>query len=140
MLLAPAAKSRPQLAPVTTDAYLDLSVEPVQVAVGEVFTLHISYHNIGLPYTYIHVTPTGRVVFTPSLPMPCRYYEEPSGCTAVPLQALDAGSVQFTANATGEVYDESCGCWLWGGGSSRQPATLIISGTRQFLPFVKNGG
>ena len=45
------------------NAYLELSVDPAQSPAGSLVTLHISYHNIGLPYTTINANPSNLVDF-----------------------------------------------------------------------------
>jgi hypothetical protein len=122
----------------TYTAYMELSVEPPVASTGTLITLHIAYHNIGEPYTYISINPPGLVAFEPPLSMPCKYYEH-AGCTAITFRTLSSGEVEFTASATGEVFDDDCGCWRWAGGSDNGPARLIIEGTiwQIFLPFVQ---
>ncbi len=118
------------------DAYLILTANPVNVTVSDIFTVHISYHNIGLPYTYFSITPTHVITFEPPIPLPCKY-SDPGGCTAVSFRALAPGAVHIFAYATGEVFEDSCQCWVWSGGASLLPATVIISGTQTFLPILR---
>ena len=128
------------LANMTANAYLELSLDSPIVTAGTPITLYIDYHNIGVPHTTIHVTPTGLVAFEPPLSMPCKYDQHSNGCTAIGFRALASGVVTFTAGATGEVYDENCHCWYWGIANTIEPARLIIAGTiwRAFLPLVKH--
>jgi hypothetical protein len=102
-------------------------------------TLNIAYHNIGLPYTYIHVNSSNIVTYEPPLSMPCQYDQHTNGCTAITFRTLTTGVVTFTASATGEVYDETCQCWYWGGGSDTGPASAIIADTiwPVFLPVIQ---
>jgi len=121
------------------NAYLGLSVEPPIVVTETLVTLHITYHNIGLPYTTIQVNPPNLAAFEPPLSMPCKYDQHPNGCTMITLRTQAIGVVQFTASATGEVYDETCRCWYWSGASDNGPASLIIAETlwQMFLPSVQ---
>ena len=113
-------------------------MEPSLVLTGTLVTLHIAYHNIGLPYTNIQINPPGLVAFEPPLSMPCKYDQHPNGCAEITLRTLATGVVQFSANATGEVYDETCRCWYWSGASDNGPATLIIAESvwKMFLPSI----
>lgn len=123
-------------------SYLELSVEPPVAFAGTLVTLTITYHNLGMPYTVINIDPPGLVAFDPPLSMPCKYYEHPTGCRVLPLQTLSSGVVQITAGATGEVYDEACHCFRWGGGTDNGPAVLTIleKGWQIFLPFLQLRG
>jgi len=107
--------------------YLELSVSPPAVLPGTLFTLYITYHNIGLPYTNIQIDPSDIVVYEPALSMPCKYNEHPNGCTAITLRALAPGVVTFRASAGGEIFDQDCHCWYMGGASDNGPATLVIT-------------
>lgn len=120
-------------------AYLQLSVDPAVVTATSLTTLHISYHNIGLPYTTITLSPSALITFDPLLAMPCKYDQHPNGCTAITLRALVSGVVTITASATGEVYDEDCMCWYWGGGSSIDPAQIVIGDSpwHTMLPMIR---
>ena len=120
------------------NAYLELSVEPHIALKGTLVTLKIVYHNIGLPYTSIGINPSENVAFDPPLSMPCKYNEHPNGCTEITFRTLSNGIVQFNAGATGEVYDETCGCFMWGGAQDNGPATLAIVDTiwQVFLPSI----
>ncbi len=120
------------------NAYLELSVEPPIVLTDTLITLSITYHNIGFPYTTIQVNPPNLAAFEPPMSMPCKYDQHPNGCTAISLRTQAIGVVQFTASATGEVYDETCHCWYWSGASDNGPARLIIAETlwQTFLPSV----
>jgi hypothetical protein len=75
---------------ITADEYLELSVEPPVALTGSLVTLHIAYHHIGLPYTYIKVDPPDLVEFDPPMTMPCQY-----SCDAITFRALSSGEVQF---------------------------------------------
>jgi hypothetical protein len=123
-------------------SYLELSVEPPISHTGTLITLHITYHNIGMPYTTIQVDPPGLVAFEPPLEMPCKYFEHPTGCTAIALRTVAAGMVTIRAGATGEVYDETCNCWYWSGGTDNGPARLVITDSiwRTFLPSIQHLG
>ena len=119
------------------NAYLELSVDPGQSRAGSLITLHISYHNIGLPYTTINVNPSNLVDFDPPITMPCKYDQHPNGCQAIIFRTLSPGKVEFTASATGELWSEECQCWYWGGASDNGPAVAVITAAwRFFLPFV----
>ena len=122
----------------TSNAYLELSMEPRIALKGTLVTLKIVYHHIGLPYTYIVINPSENVAFDPPLSLPCKYNEHPNGCTEITFRTLSNGLVQFTAGATGEVYDETCGCFVWGGATDNGPATLAIVDTiwQAFLPSI----
>lgn len=117
----------------TFNPYLELALDSPIVTTDTLITLYVSYHNLGLPYTSIVITPPNLVEFEPFLSMPC------NGCTAITLRALAPGVVTFRANATGEVYDETCNCWYWGSAADNGPATLIISDTiwDTFLPWIQ---
>jgi len=121
----------------TTDSYLELSVKPAIVLPGTLVTLYIVYHNIGMPYTDIVITPAELVAFDPPMDMPCKYFEQ-GGCTHITLRALAVGIVEFRAGATGEIFDESCNCWRWGGGTDNWPARLVIAETlwQEYLPLL----
>jgi endo-1,4-beta-xylanase len=123
----------------TTDAYLELSVVPQIALSGTLVTLNITYHHIGMPYTAITSSPPGLVTFDPPLSMPCKYDQHPTGCQAIPFRTQSSGVVQFTAGASGEVYDEGCGCFRWGTALDNGPATLIIVDTlwQMFLPSIQ---
>jgi hypothetical protein len=120
-------------------AYLQLSVDAAVVSATRLTTLHISYHNIGLPYTTITLSPSALITFDPPLAMPCKYDQHPNGCTAITLRALVSGVVTITASATGEVYDEDCMCWYWGGGSAIGPAQVVIGDSpwHMMLPMIR---
>jgi hypothetical protein len=47
------------------------------------------------------------------------------------------GVVTFHAGATGEVLDDNCQCWVWGGGSDNGSAIVTIVDTiwKEFLLF-----
>jgi hypothetical protein len=136
------SRSAEKILRVSSNPYLELSVEPAFITPGGLFTLHITYHNIGMPYTAITINPPGLVAYDPQLSMPCKYYEHPNGCTAITFRALGTGVVTFTASANGEIYDEGCGCWYWGSGTSLAPATVsILDGPwKLFLPVIQRSG
>ena len=123
----------------TAAAYLELSVVPRIALTGTLVTLNITYHHIGFPYTGITTNPPGLVTFDPPLSMPCKYNQHPTGCQAIPFRTQSSGVVQFTAGASGEVYDEGCGCFRWGTALDNGPATLIIVDTlwQVFLPSIQ---
>jgi hypothetical protein len=125
-------------APTTAGAYLELSVEPPIVTTGALVTLHIAYHNIGLPYTRILISPTGLITFEPALTMPCKYDQHPNGCTAITLRTLAPGVAAFNAGATGEVWDETCQCWYWSVAGDNGPVNIIIAESiwRLLLPLI----
>ncbi len=118
---------------VTATAYLELSVEPPIVTSGALITLDIVYHNIGLAVTSIQINPSNVVTFEPPLSMPC--YQ----CTAITFRTLTTGVVTFNAWASGEVYDETCHCWVWSVASDNGPAFAIIADTiwPVFLPVIQ---
>jgi hypothetical protein len=122
-----------------TDPYLELSVEPPVAFPGRLIKLHITYHDIGLPYTMISIDPPGLVALDPPLTMPCKYNQHLDGCKVITLRTLASGGVHFRAGATGEVFDEDCGCWIWGTATDNGPAHLIILETtwRGFLPSIQ---
>ncbi len=107
---------------------------------GSLVTLHITYHNIGEVYAYIAVSPPDLVAFDPPLASPCKYYEHPYGCQSITLRALADGVVEFSASATGEVWDADCHCWYMGGAFSAAPARLVIAYQTwsMFLPAIRN--
>ncbi len=119
-------------------AYLELSMDPPFAAVGSLVTLHITYYNLGEPYAYINIIPEDLVAFDPPMTSPCKYYEHPDGCQSITFRALANGVVNFYVGATGEVWDEDCHCWYWGGGTSSTPARLVITDHvwHSFLPAV----
>jgi hypothetical protein len=125
--------------PTSSESYLALSISPPIVVPGAMITLHIAYHNIGMPYTDILVIPSDTVIFEPELSMPCKYNEHPNGCTAITFRTQKTGIVTFRASATGEVYREDCHCWYWSGGSDNGPASVIVAGTvwTTFLPVLQ---
>jgi endo-1,4-beta-xylanase len=118
------------------NSYLVLSADPQTVAVGAAFTLVISYHNLGLPYTTINVTPTQRAVSDPPLLSPCKYDQHPTGCKSVGLRARHSGVVTITASATGEAYSEECSCWYWTGAGDIGPAVVTITGSSFYMPLL----
>ena len=138
--IEPPIVTTPTPTPVSTSSpsYLELSVEPPIVTTSALVTLHIAYHNIGLPYTYISISPTGLFTFEPPLTMPCKYDQHPNGCTAITLQTHAPGVATFRASATGEVYDESCRCWVWSGAGDNRPASVSIADAiwRMWLPLL----
>lgn len=138
-VVQPVYTPTPTPAPTSPPPYLELSVRPPIETAGALVTLHIAYHNIGLPYTYISISPTGLITFEPPLTMPCRYDQHPNGCTAITLQALAPGVATFRAGATGEVYYEGCRCWVWSGAGDNGPASVIIADAiwRIWLPLLQ---
>ena len=136
----PAAAGNQEFAhKVTAAAYLQLSVEPSIVTSGALITLDIAYHNIGVPYTSIQITPSSVVTFEPPLSMPCKYDQHPNGCTAITFRTLTTGVVTLTASATGEVYDETCHCWYWSIAYDNAPAIAVIANRiwPVFLPVIQ---
>jgi endo-1,4-beta-xylanase len=133
------AQGQNALPSAASNAYLELYVEPRIALKGTLVTLNIVYHHIGLPYTMISITPSEMVAFDPPLTMPCKYDQHPNGCTAITFRTLSTGAVQFHAGATGEVYDESCGCFIWGGAVDNGPANLVIVDAiwQAFLPSIQ---
>jgi hypothetical protein len=123
-------ESRPVI---NTEPYLELSVDPPLALPGTLVTLTIVYHNLGLPHTMINFNPDGLVAFDPPLLEQCEY-----GCGEYTLRALQSGVVEIHAGATGEIYDESCGCWRWSGATDNGPARLVITETlwQLYLPYI----
>lgn len=123
----PAIAQHREFAPLATPSYyLELSVEPPIVIPGELITLHIVYHNIGLPYTRISINPSNIVDYEPPLAMPCKYDQHPNGCTAITLRTLATGRVIFSAWANGEVFDPDCQCWIFHDAYDNGPAAAVI--------------
>ncbi len=124
---------------ITFNPYLELSLDSPIVTTDTLITLYVRYHNLGLPYTSIVITPPNLVEFEPFLSMPCEYGQHPNGCTAITLRTLAPGVVTFRANATGEAYDETCNCWYWTNVEDNGPAILIIGDTiwETFLPWIQ---
>jgi hypothetical protein len=122
---------------VAMDSYLELSTVPSLVTPGSTLTLRISYHNLGLPYTYVNISPTGLITFDPPLSMPCMHDHD--DCTAITFRALATGVVGIHAGATGEVWGETCHCWYWGVASDNGPARIVIADTvwRALLPSAQ---
>lgn len=110
------------------DVYLELSVTPAEIGVGDILTLHISYHNIGLPSTYIFITPTNVVTYEPPFIESCPPGET---CTAVTFRTLAPGAVRFDAYAYGEIC-----CWRWAGANALEPVTVFIGSGHAFLPLI----
>ena len=118
-------------------AYLELSVNPMKSPAGSLITLHISYHNLGMPHTTINVKPSNLVEFEPPISMPCKFDQHLNGCRAITFRTLEPGEVEFTAFANGEVWDEDCQCWYWGTASDTGPAIAAITDPWLFFfPFV----
>ncbi len=134
---SPQAPPTSHISTTTITPHLELSIAPAAVAVGAIMTLHVTYVNLGLPYTTVKVDPPTLVQFEPPLTMPCKYDQHPTHCTDITLRAIAPGDVTFEASATGEIYDDQCSCWRWSGGSSIAPARAIISGTILYLPVVQ---
>lgn len=120
--------------------YLQLSVTPAAVRPGELFTLTIAYHDIGLVYTTITTNPPNMVVFDPPLSMPCKYDSHPNGCTSITMRAVAKGAVSIDASATGEIFDSSCQCFRMSGASDNGPASVVIkdSSWLMYLPLSLN--
>ena len=130
----PASALHQEFNPVETPiSYLELSVEPPIVIPGELITLHIVYHNIGLPYTRISINPSNIVIYEPPLDMPCKYDQHPNGCTAITLRTLTTGVVTFSAWANGEVFDPDCQCWIFDDAYDNGPATAAIVNKISYL-------
>ncbi len=121
-------------------AYLELYMDPPFATAGSLVTLHITYHNIGEPYAYINITPPELVAFDPPFTGPCKYGEYPNGCRSITMRALANGVATISVGATGEVWDPDCHCWYWGGGTSLEPARLVITDHiwYSFIPAVRN--
>lgn len=111
----------------TPTPHLELAVESPTTPVGSLITLHITYVNLGLPYTTITVDPPTLAQFDPPLPQPCKYDQDPTGCTVITFRALAPGTVTFRASATGEIFDPGCSCYRFSGGSDNGPATVMIT-------------
>ncbi len=120
----------------TAQPHLELSVTSATARVGDRITLHITYVNLGLPYTTVRWDPLGLVAFDPPRTMPCTYREDTSGCTAITLRAQAPGMLTIHAGATGEIWDDTCACGYMSGGSDDGPATVRIEGAQLFLPLV----
>lgn len=114
-------------------ASVTLSLSEATVRPGESLTLSASYVNLGLVNTYLTVTPSSAVRFTPDVPSPCRYDVHPDSCKTFPLQALITGTVTFQARANGETFDDDCQCFRFVNVNS-PPVTLTISGPPNFPP------
>jgi len=122
----------------SSTAHLELSTAPSVVTPGTLVNLNITYKGIGLPYTGITITPAELVEYDPPLSMPCKYDQHINGCTSIGLRALFTGVVQFTAGATGEIFDEGCHCFCWGAAKDYGPATLTIVNSiwKAYLPSI----
>jgi hypothetical protein len=119
------------------EAYLELSVDPAQSRAGSLITLHITYHNIGLPYTTISIDQPDLVEFDPPLAMPCKFHDHPNRCREITFRTLAPGEVQFTASAHGEVWSDQCQCWFFTTVTDNGPAIAkITEPLRFFLMFV----
>ncbi len=120
------------------DAYLVLSVEPSYALPDTLVTLHIAYHRIGMPYTFVLIDQPDLVVFDPPMTMPCKYGEDFTGCKAITFRTQSTGVVHFTASAEGEIFGQDCHCWCFTGVQDNGPATLVIADTIShiFLPSV----
>ncbi|NTU82146.1 MAG: hypothetical protein HGA45_22675 [Chloroflexales bacterium] len=129
------AQSRPP-APTAEAPHLELTVEPAIVAVGERVTVRITYVNLGLPYTTLTWDPPALAAFDPPRTMPCKYGEDASGCREITLRVQAPGTLSIHASATGEIFDDTCACWRWSGGSDYGPAIIAVQGSRLFLPVV----
>ncbi|NTV99775.1 MAG: hypothetical protein HGA19_00550 [Oscillochloris sp.] len=138
LVVAPAQPHpRQPASPLATEApHLELTVEPATVNVGDLVTVRIAYVNLGLPYTTITWEPLALAAFDPPRTMSCKYGEDASGCTVIILRAIAPGTLNIHATATGEIYDDSCACWRWSGGSDNGPAIVTIQGSRLFVPLV----
>jgi hypothetical protein len=140
----PSSTSTPSPSPTpqcTADpsTHVDLSADPSVVSVGDLITLRVAYHNIGMPYLYFGALPDGLATPDPPLGNVCKYSEHPNGCTAITFRALAPGVVTFDASATGEVAYCVNGRLVLGhgGGSARAPVTLVIARPpARFIPFA----
>jgi hypothetical protein len=112
--------------------YVQLSVTPAIVTPGELVTLHITYHNVGLPLTYISIIPPENLAYEPEIAIPCY------GCSDVTLRALTTGLVRIYATASGEIFDEGCHCWVFTMVPDNGPAVLHVVDQlwTVFLPAV----
>ncbi len=120
------------------EAYLELSVEPAYALPDSIVTLHIAYHRLGFPYTFVNIDQPDLVTFDPPMSMPCKYDEDVTGCKAITFRTQSAGVVHFSASAEGEVFGEDCQCWCFTFVQDNAPATLVITDTIShiFLPSV----
>ncbi len=57
----------PTPTPYCPESYIELRVDKPVVAVNEIFTLTLIYHNLGLPYTGVSLEPTGLADFDPTI-------------------------------------------------------------------------
>jgi hypothetical protein len=115
------------------EAYLELSVDPVESRAGSLITLNISYVNIGLPHTTILIDPPDLVEFDPPLSMPCRFHEHPSECREITFRTLAPGEVQFNASAHGEIWSDQCQCWFFTTVSDNGPVIAKITEPLKFF-------
>jgi hypothetical protein len=121
-----------------TDPYLELSVTPSVVAPGGLVTLYITYHNIGIPFLYLNISPCENVAFDPLISDPCDNTAHLEGPSEITFRALKTGVVTFHAGATGEIFDEACHCWVMSVAGDNGPAILHIVDQvwTVFLPVI----
>jgi hypothetical protein len=121
-------------------SYLELSIQPSIATVGDLLTLYVTYHNIGEPLLYPNISPCENVAYEPLIADPCDNLAHLFGYSEITFRALNSGVVTFHAGATGEVWDDSCQCWVWGGGSDNGPAIVTIVDTvwKEFLPVLQH--
>jgi hypothetical protein len=119
--------------------YLELSIQPSMAKVGDLLTLQITVHNIGMPWMYISISPCENVAYDPPISETCRIPEALPGQTTITYRALKTGVVTFHAYASGEIFDDGCQCLVWFGGSDNGPAIagIVDAIWKTFLPVLQ---
>lgn len=96
---------------------------PSQVNVGELFTLSITYENIGMQRTRIWFNDANLARFDPPLVMPCQYDRHPTRCERITLRATSVGTLVINADARGESFHYG---WYWSSAAARTPLTINV--------------
>ncbi|ABX05352.1 MAG TPA: hypothetical protein DEF47_21410 [Herpetosiphon sp.] len=96
---------------------------PSQVNVGELFTLSITYENIGMQHTRIWFNDANLARFDPPLVMPCQYDRHPTRCERITLRATSVGTLVINADARGESFHYG---WYWSSAAARTPLTINV--------------
>ena len=119
--------------------YLELSIQPSMAKVGDLLTLQITVHNIGVPWMYISISPCENVAYDPPISETCSLPNPLPGQTTITFRALKTGVVTFHAYASGEIFDDGCQCWVMLGGSDNGPAIADIVDAiwKSFLPVLQ---